>query len=327
MKDLQFVKKFDSYFVNEDKGDDKPKGPKVVWFNGGASLDEIRGKSQEAYDYILEVTKILKTDPEYQKAPVIKMLFNKKAQVGLSEEAATKLVETFKTDTELKFGDDQFNTVFIDKKPFKTILEENVKLNTLYKEVEAAIEAWNKANAAVFNFDNNVSDKVNNADDSNKALNALKDIFIKYSTILKNVKVELSGHTSTIPVKGDPNGNTKLSEGRASTIKNMLLAVYPEAKDFNITSVGKGEKEPIFPDDKGDTEKQNKNRRVEAKIITETQPEAPEEKTTYNVVIYGFVLTEMDEQKKKVTQGTVPKRKGGFKPLDKKKAIPCPHFK
>lgn len=317
---------FKSYVVyNEANEKDKPKGPKVIWTYETVTLDEIKQKNQEAYNYVMKVTEILKTDPDYAKIPIIKMNFNKKAQIGLSKEDADKLVASFQADTEIKFGKDEFNLVYIEEKSFSELLKDNVKLNNSYKESEAALNTWNTNNASQsFLFDNKKSEEVLNPEVANKALEDLKNILIKYNAIVKNVEISFVGHTSTIPVKDDPNGNQKISEARSQCIKNMLLNVYPDAKNFNITSIGVGDTQPLYPDDKKDKEKQAKNRRVEVKIKTDLSGgKLPEEFIKYNVIVYGFSVTEMDEQQKPTGHTHVKKK---FNQKLNKGKIPCPNF-
>lgn len=323
------MKHFQTYIAYNEtaKGKEAPKGPKVNWAYVSYTPEQLKALSQEAYDYIMQVTEVLKTEPMYANVPLFKMSFIKKAQLNLSKEEADALVENFKKDTSIAIGDDQFNIAYIKEEPFSQILKDNVKLNNQYKELEAALTTWNTTNAsASFVFDNKKSDAVSNADVSNKALNDLKDILTKYQAIVKNVRVTFIGHSSTIPVKDDPNGNVKLSQERAETVKNMFLNIYPDAKNFDIVSQGVGEKEPLFPDDKNDKEKQAKNRRVEVKITTDSEGgNLPEELVRYNAVLYGFTVVELQTDGK-TTQHTIVKKKTHFQKLNSKGKIPCPKF-
>ena len=75
---------------------------------------------------------------------------------------------------------------------------------------------------------------------------------------LKDQKFVVEGHTDS---KGDEAANQRLSERRAASVKKFLLNRY-EIEPSRITSVGKGEADPLDPSDpEGEA-----NRRV--KIVT-----------------------------------------------------------
>lgn len=82
------------------------------------------------------------------------------------------------------------------------------------------------------------------------------------NTLLNNtqLKVEISGHTDNV---GNPTSNMLLSQKRADNIRYYLIGkqITPD----RISSVGKGEKEPL----RTNTSTQNKkeNRRVEIKVV------------------------------------------------------------
>ncbi len=91
---------------------------------------------------------------------------------------------------------------------------------------------------------------------SERALNLLED-FMKSNP---NVRVEISGHTDS---DGSNSFNQKLSEDRAASARQVILdRGIPEDR---IVSVGKGEMEPVAPNDSD--ENKALNRRVELKII------------------------------------------------------------
>ena len=76
-----------------------------------------------------------------------------------------------------------------------------------------------------------------------------------------SVKVSITGHTDS---DGKDADNQKLSEQRAESVKNYLLANFGIDKN-KITTSGKGESKPIADNTKEDGKKQN--RRVEFNIV------------------------------------------------------------
>jgi len=83
-----------------------------------------------------------------------------------------------------------------------------------------------------------------------------------YNTMKNNpkIEVEISGHTDS---RGSNSSNQRLSESRASSVKEWLVA---KGIDGNrITTIGFGEDKPIVPNDS--PENMLKNRRIEFKRI------------------------------------------------------------
>jgi outer membrane protein OmpA-like peptidoglycan-associated protein len=87
----------------------------------------------------------------------------------------------------------------------------------------------------------------------NKALNTMR----AYPTL----KVEISGHTDDV---GKDAANQKLSEGRANSVRNWLIAKSVDGA--RIVPVGYGEKQPMVPNTSPENRQQN--RRIEFKILS-----------------------------------------------------------
>lgn len=325
---LKIVKNYNDFLINEADAK-KPPVDKLKIVRDTYTEDQLQKLNKEAFEYLKSAMTTLREDEAFKEMKGIKMILKKaKPMVGLTKEQADALGDQFKNSgEELMFGaePEHFNTVYIDKKEFKEILEdkEGAALKKEYDDLVAKISEWNTANAKIFKFDDGKGDKVNNPDESNNAITALKTILTGHDKILKSVSIEFIGHTSST---GDNAKNQTLSENRAATVKNLFITAIPEAKNWNVTSIGKGETELLHTDDASDKEKQQLNRRVEVKISAEfTGPKPPEDKITYNCVVYGFILVELEEpntDKPKTSKSRSYKPK--FKKLNPKKLIPCP---
>jgi len=86
-----------------------------------------------------------------------------------------------------------------------------------------------------------------------KAYNTLR----AYPTL----KVEISGHTDDV---GKDAANQRLSEGRANSVRNWLIAKGIEGA--RLVPVGYGEKQPTVPNTS--PENRSQNRRIEFKILS-----------------------------------------------------------
>jgi len=85
----------------------------------------------------------------------------------------------------------------------------------------------------------------------------------KVAELLKNKKnmvIEISGHTDDV---GETMANQKLSEGRATAVKNYLIS--KGVKPTQVTAIGFGKTKPIA--DNKTAEGKAKNRRIEIKIL------------------------------------------------------------
>ncbi|MGC9341442.1 MAG: OmpA family protein [Bacteroidales bacterium] len=84
----------------------------------------------------------------------------------------------------------------------------------------------------------------------------------EYMKLKESLVVEIAGHTDDI---GDEESNIKLSEARAATVRNYLIAqgISPE----RIVAKGYGESQPIAPN--ATDEGRQRNRRTEVRIIQE----------------------------------------------------------
>jgi len=76
----------------------------------------------------------------------------------------------------------------------------------------------------------------------------------------KNMVIEISGHTDDV---GETMANQKLSEGRATAVKNYLIS--KGVKPTQVTAIGFGKTKPIA--DNKTAEGKAKNRRIEIKIL------------------------------------------------------------
>jgi outer membrane protein OmpA-like peptidoglycan-associated protein len=324
---LKLVKSFEN-FLNEAT-DPLPK--KLTFAATGWTLPGLQKINKEAFDYVNDVIKSLNEDEAFKDMKKIKMqLIKAKPLTGLSLEEANALNVKFKNSEDFLFGSkpEDFNTVYIDKKEFKEILEdkEGAELKKMYDELITKVADWNKTNSKIFKFENNKGDAVNNPDESKASLESLKTIFDSYSKILKSTSVELVGHTSST---GDDAKNQKLSEDRAEAIKKLLFEIIPAAQNLLVTSSGKGETELLQKDDATDKEKQKENRRVEVKISLEAPVStAPAEKITYNCIVYGFWLNEIEESGggSSTKQSKQKSYKPKYKINNPKKGIPCPNW-
>lgn len=104
--------------------------------------------------------------------------------------------------------------------------------------------------------------------DAKPVLDQLVTVLINY----ESPEVEISGHTDS---KGSDEYNQGLSERRADSVSDYLADHGVD--EFNLTTIGKGESEPVAPnetaDGQDDPEGRQANRRVEFVI---TPPEAEE---------------------------------------------------
>ena len=118
-------------------------------------------------------------------------------------------------------------------------------------------------------FDN---DKTNIRHISDQTLDELADLLQRHST----VKITLIGHTDNV---GTEEYNQRLSEGRVNSVKAELVKRGIDAS--RITTIGKGESEPVA--DNSTAEGRAENRRVEVifdEIIVEPiEPDTTEDKT------------------------------------------------
>lgn len=88
---------------------------------------------------------------------------------------------------------------------------------------------------------------------SDAIVKAIKDV-------PKGAKVSVVGHTDSV---GSTSANTKLSKERAQAVADVL---EDERSDLDLSVSGKGESDPVEPNDKGgkdNPEGREKNRRVE----------------------------------------------------------------
>jgi outer membrane protein OmpA-like peptidoglycan-associated protein len=94
------------------------------------------------------------------------------------------------------------------------------------------------------------------ADDSKPLLNALADVAKRCGTY----KVELGGHTDA---RGDATANQALSERRAQSVADYLVAKSVPATQLGVN--GYGETNPL--DASGSSDADAKNRRIEFKVV------------------------------------------------------------
>jgi outer membrane protein OmpA-like peptidoglycan-associated protein len=98
------------------------------------------------------------------------------------------------------------------------------------------------------------------ADDSKPLLDALAAVAIRCGTY----KVELGGHTDA---NGDPTANQALSERRAQSVADYLVAKSVPATQLGVN--GYGETQPV--DATGSPDADAKNRRIEFKVAEEAK--------------------------------------------------------
>jgi outer membrane protein OmpA-like peptidoglycan-associated protein len=98
------------------------------------------------------------------------------------------------------------------------------------------------------------------ADDSKPLLDALSAVAIRCGTY----KLELGGHTDA---KGDATANQALSERRAQSVADYLVAKSVPASQLGVN--GYGETQPV--DASGSTAADAKNRRIEFKVEADAQ--------------------------------------------------------
>jgi outer membrane protein OmpA-like peptidoglycan-associated protein len=92
---------------------------------------------------------------------------------------------------------------------------------------------------------------------SYKELNEL----IEYLKLKETVVIEIAGHTDDV---GEDASNQKLSEARATTVRNYLISKGIAAK--RVVAKGYGETQPIAPN--STPEGRQKNRRTEVRILS-----------------------------------------------------------
>lgn len=324
---LNYLKNFESFYLIKEEFK-PPTKVKFLEYPKGI-LAELEKESPEAVEYLNAILAELDASEDAEHMSV---QLQKQSQTGLSSEEMTTREAAFKNTADDKINFGKFKTLYYKITPFAEAVKDDTKLKERVAQLNTEIEEWDKANRSVFKFDNDVSDKVNNPDDSNKALNALKVILDKHKEIVCCVSGEFIGHTSVIGSsgkEGNAAANQTLSEGRAACIKNMFLAIMPEAKDWAITSVGKGQTEPIVtPDDTEDKQKQN--RRVEFKINVTANAAPPPviEKAKFNIVAYVIILGHTAGYKPPVAKPGGKPLKGNVWKLKKvgswKSRIQCP---
>lgn len=302
---LQFLKSYNAYYTKVNEEFTPPKKVKFGEYPKGV-LKELEKESPEGVAYLNSILAELDNQAD---ADHLAVQLQRKSQIGLTKEQMEQKEAEFKKVDNLELELGKYIVVYYKTTTIAEAAKTDEKLKAHVDELISKVKEWNKKNETIFKFANDVSDKVNNPDESNKALNELKTIVESYKDVVCYVKCEFEGHTSTT---GDAAHNQTLSEGRANTIKNMFLAVVPEAKDWTIVATGKGASEPIVtPDDT--EEKQQQNRRVEFKIdITskDIPASSDESKTRYNIDAYVIII------------GHTPNFKPGGKPVVKKWKVP-----
>ncbi len=77
-----------------------------------------------------------------------------------------------------------------------------------------------------------------------------------------DLKVEIGGHTDNV---GSEQSNMKLSEDRASAVRDYLVGNFPQLKAENLSAKGFGESKPVATNDT--REGRAENRRVEFTIV------------------------------------------------------------
>lgn len=92
---------------------------------------------------------------------------------------------------------------------------------------------------------------------SYKELNEL----LEYLKLKDDVVIEIAGHTDDV---GEDASNQKLSEARATTVRNYLISKGIAAK--RVQAKGYGESQPIAPN--STAEGRQKNRRTEVRILS-----------------------------------------------------------
>lgn len=252
------------------------------------AVTKLGNDSPEALEYLNAIIKELDA---MQDANKLSLQLQLKGETGLTKaqmeekEKEFKDIEKYKDGMPMDMG--KYYVLYYKTQTFEEILKSDGDLKKKVDTMSNEIKGWNDKYESIFKFDNNVSDKVTNVDDTNKALGELKNILDKHKDVICCIKAEFEGHTSTA---GEPDYNVKLSQGRAETIKNMFFEVMPEAKAWHIVSTGKGEAEPLVtPDDT--EEKAAKNRRVEFKLdVTGKEEAAPQTETKYNILCYVVIL-------------------------------------
>lgn len=112
------------------------------------------------------------------------------------------------------------------------------------------------------------SDKIQTK--SYELLNTIARFILTHSSELAGKSIEIQGHTDTT---GSEAYNRDLSERRAISVKTYLTAQGVDHSLMN--SVGFGESQPIYPNDKNDEDKKEANRRVEFHIKEGSAAVAP----------------------------------------------------
>lgn len=311
MKYFQKFKLFEAF--------EPPKKLKFTSFPKDA-ITKLGNDSPEGLAYLNEIIRQLDA---MQDADKLSLQLQIKSESGLTLEQMQEREKKFKDLDQyadgmpIDFG--KYYVIFYKTVSFNVALQNDGELKKKVDTMNREIEQWNKKNKTIFKFDNNVSDKVNNNDESKKALEELKTILDKHKDVISSVAAKFEGHTSTA---GEPDYNQKLSQGRAEAIKNMFFEIMPEAKEWNITAVGKGESEPLVsPDDT--EEKAQQNRRVEFKVdVTGKEETEPKTTTKYNILGYVIILGKVFDYEKVYKNIKVDRRLKKIK--DFKERVKCP---
>jgi len=100
--------------------------------------------------------------------------------------------------------------------------------------------------------------KADLAPESNRVLDEIGTILVQWPEL----QVEIAGHTDS---KGSEKYNQRLSEARAQSVRDYLVAKFPKIVETNLTVKGYGESSPIASNDTEQGRAQN--RRVEFTVL------------------------------------------------------------
>ncbi|HNX21503.1 MAG TPA: OmpA family protein [Bacteroidales bacterium] len=193
--------------------------------------------------------------------------FKNKPQKGeqiLFESVKTKLIYKGITDAKGTFkiylkGGDTYKVLI------KSVGEED-EYNTFEIPALAEGEFYTESTLTVqfelpktFTLDN-VQFETGKASLTNTSYKELNEL-IEYLKLKETVVIEIAGHTDDV---GEDSSNQKLSEARATTVRNYLISKGIAAK--RVQAKGYGETQPIAPN--STPEGRQKNRRTEVRILS-----------------------------------------------------------
>jgi len=212
--------------------------------------------------------KAQKLEPTETLALLTVLVVNQKqeAQVGEQvtfENAATKQVFSGITKNDGKFEilvpkGEKYKVkykAFTSDADYTVLDVPNVKGELLSFDVTIQVELPKKYKLENVYFE---SGKATLTPSSFKELNEL----VEYLSLRKTISIEIAGHTDNV---GIPEGNLKLSQDRANTVRDYLIK-KGIAQD-RVIAKGYGDSQPLASNDT-DTGKQ-KNRRTEVRLIRE----------------------------------------------------------